>query len=179
MKQRFERYLAQFVYGAIDGTVTTFAVVAAAAGARLDPVVIIILGLANLIADGFSMGASAYLSGKSERDLQKSKDENHESSERPVANGLATFGAFVVVGFVPLIIYIFAAVINWNPAGETLFAISSFLTGAAFMAIGIVKGQMTKTSQLKAAIETLLLGGIAAALAYFLGDVLARLLGAA
>lgn len=177
MKEITEKYLAQFVYGAIDGTVTTFAVVAAAAGARLDPVVIIILGLANLIADGFSMGASAYLSGKSERDLRKSKDETHEGERRPIADGLATFGSFVVVGFIPIIIYMFAALVNWNPAGETLFAISCFLTGAAFMAIGIVKGQMTKTSQLKAAVETLLLGGIAAALAYFLGDVLARAFG--
>lgn len=178
MKQKFEKYLAQFVYGAIDGTVTTFAVVAAAAGARLDPLVIIILGFANLIADGFSMGASAYLSAKSDRDLKKSKDEAHEGGETPFGDGFATFIAFVALGLVPLVIYIVAQVLGWHMANETLFAISCFMTGAAFMAIGIVKGQMTKTNPLKAAIETLLLGGIAAALAYFLGDVLARALGA-
>ena len=44
------------VYGANDGIITTFAVVSAVAGAGLDPKIIIILGLANLIADGFSMG---------------------------------------------------------------------------------------------------------------------------
>lgn len=55
----FRRYISEFVYGAVDGTVTTFAVVAASAGAGISSVVILILGIANLIADGFSMGASA------------------------------------------------------------------------------------------------------------------------
>jgi len=178
VKQKFEQYLGQLVYGAIDGTVTTFAVVAAAAGAQLSPLVIIILGFANLIADGFSMGASAYLSAKSERDLKKSKDETHEGGETPLGDGVATFVSFVVVGFVPVLIYVIDAIFALKMDKTALFAISCFLTGAAFMAIGIVKGQMTKTSQLKAALETLLLSGIAAGLAYVLGDVLAGALGA-
>ena len=57
----FRRYISEFVYGAVDGTVTTFAVVAASAGAGISSAVILILGVANLIADGFSMGSSAYL----------------------------------------------------------------------------------------------------------------------
>lgn len=180
MKKIFEKYLPQFVYGAIDGTVTTFAVVAAAAGARLDPTIIIILGFANLIADGFSMGASAYLSAKSDRDMKEKKKEVHEhdKKERPLGMGLATFIAFVIVGFVPMFAYVVDAIFGWAFDSTALFAVSCFLTGAAFMTIGIIKGQMTKTNQLKAAFETLLLGGVAAALAYFLGDVLARALGA-
>lgn len=63
-----QEYLGEFVYGGIDGSVTTFAVVAGAVGAGLDSSVIIILGFANLIADGFSMSVGAYLSSKSERD---------------------------------------------------------------------------------------------------------------
>jgi VIT1/CCC1 family predicted Fe2+/Mn2+ transporter len=59
-------YLRDFVYGAIDGTVTTFAVVAGVVGAGLRPVVIIILGIANLVADGFSMAASNFLATRSE-----------------------------------------------------------------------------------------------------------------
>lgn len=179
MRQVFDKYLAQFVYGAIDGTVTTFAVVAAAAGARMEPMVIIILGFANLIADGFSMGASAYLSAKSDRDLKESKNELHEHDKKewPIGKGLATFAAFVVVGFIPIIVYVIDAIFGWEVDPMTLFAISCFLTGAAFMSIGIVKGKVTKTSQLKAALETLLLGGIAAALAYFLGDFLANIFG--
>lgn len=177
MKAKFEQYLGQLVYGAIDGSVTTFAVVAGAAGAKLSSAVIIILGFANLIADGFSMGASAYLSAKSERDLKKSKDETHDGGETPVGDGIATFLAFIVVGLVPILVYVFDALLNMRIDGTTLFAASSFLTGAAFMAIGILKGQMTRTSQLRSAVETLLLGGIAAALSYILGDLLARALG--
>lgn len=65
---RFRKYLGEFVYGGIDGSVTTFAVVAGAVGAGLDSAVIIILGFANLLADGFSMSVGAYLSQKSEKD---------------------------------------------------------------------------------------------------------------
>ena len=65
---RFQEYLGEFVYGGMDGCVTTFAVVAGSVGADLGSSVIIILGFANLLADGFSMSVGAYLSSKSERD---------------------------------------------------------------------------------------------------------------
>ncbi len=65
---RFQEYLGEFVYGGIDGSVTTFAVVAGAAGANLDSAVVIILGFANLIADGFAMSVGSYLSTKSEQE---------------------------------------------------------------------------------------------------------------
>lgn len=64
----FHDYLGEFVYGGIDGAVTTFAVVAGAVGAGLNSTVIIILGFANLFADGFAMSVGAYLSAKSEKD---------------------------------------------------------------------------------------------------------------
>ena len=51
----FKDYIGEFVYGGIDGSVTTFAVVAGSTGASLDTSVVLILGFANLIADGFSM----------------------------------------------------------------------------------------------------------------------------
>lgn len=65
---KFEDYLGEFVYGGIDGCVTTFAVVAGAVGAGLESSIIIILGFANLFADGFAMSIGAYLSSKSEKD---------------------------------------------------------------------------------------------------------------
>ncbi len=65
---RFQEYLGEFVYGGIDGSVTTFAVVAGAAGAALESQVVIILGFANLIADGFAMSVGSYLSTKSEKE---------------------------------------------------------------------------------------------------------------
>jgi len=64
--QKYQDFLGEFVYGAIDGSVTTFAVVAGASGAHLDSSVVIILGFANLIADGFAMSVGSYLSNKSE-----------------------------------------------------------------------------------------------------------------
>jgi VIT1/CCC1 family predicted Fe2+/Mn2+ transporter len=60
-----EEFVGEFVFGAMDGLVTTFAVVAGAEGAGLSSKVVIIMGLANLIADGFSMSVGSYLSAKS------------------------------------------------------------------------------------------------------------------
>jgi VIT1/CCC1 family predicted Fe2+/Mn2+ transporter len=62
-------YLGDFVLGAIDGAVTTFAVVAGSAGAGLAPIVAVVLGISNILADGFSMAVSNYLSRKSEHEL--------------------------------------------------------------------------------------------------------------
>lgn len=61
-------YLREWVYGGIDGTVTTFAVVAGVTGANLSPAIVVILGIANLIGDGFSMAAGAYSGAKTEAD---------------------------------------------------------------------------------------------------------------
>src|SRR6185436_11356072 len=61
-------YLRDWIYGGIDGSVTTFAVVSGVAGAQLSPAVILILGFANLFADGFSMAASNFLGTKAEHD---------------------------------------------------------------------------------------------------------------
>lgn len=61
-------YIGEFVYGGIDGIITTFAVVAGAEGASLGISVVIILGVANLIADGFSMSVGNFFSTKTEID---------------------------------------------------------------------------------------------------------------
>lgn len=68
------RYLGDAVYGANDGIVTTFAVTAAAAGASLSPGIVVILGLANLLADGFSMGVSSVLSRRSREGLRVAEE---------------------------------------------------------------------------------------------------------
>jgi VIT1/CCC1 family predicted Fe2+/Mn2+ transporter len=61
-------YLRDFVYGAVDGVITTFAVVSGVAGAELSSGIIIILGSANLAADGFSMAVSNFLGTRAERE---------------------------------------------------------------------------------------------------------------
>ena len=185
MKRQLEAYLGEFVYGAIDGTVTTFAVVAGAAGAGLSSSVIVILGFANLIADGFSMGASAYLSAKSERDLKIKKHNeegkeheahDHAHGETPLTDGAITFGSFVIVGFVPFMLYVIDAIFKLSWHADKLFIWSAILTGLTFIAIGLLKAHITKTKPWHAAGETLGLGAIAAGLAYVLGDLLANAL---
>ncbi len=61
-------YLRDWIYGGIDGAVTTFAIVAGVAGADLAATVVLVLGFANLLADGFAMAASNYSGTKAERD---------------------------------------------------------------------------------------------------------------
>lgn len=61
-------YLRDLVYGGIDGSVTTFAIVAGVAGAGLSPVIIVALGIANVLADGFSMAAGNFSGTKAELD---------------------------------------------------------------------------------------------------------------
>jgi vacuolar iron transporter family protein len=70
-------YIAEFVYGGIDGAITTFAVVAGATGANLEISVVIILGFANLLADGFSMSVGNFFSTKADRDTY----EKHKAIE--------------------------------------------------------------------------------------------------
>ena len=63
-----QSYLRDWVYGGIDGTVTTFAIVTGVIGARLSPRIILILGGASLIADGFAMAAANYLATRAEHE---------------------------------------------------------------------------------------------------------------
>lgn len=81
------QYLGEFVYGAIDGTVTTFAVVAGAAGASLSSGIVIILGFANLLADGFSMACGNFLSERTQRDYIKKERQREEWEIENVPEG--------------------------------------------------------------------------------------------
>lgn len=72
-------YLKDFIYGAIDGTVTTFAVVSGVAGAQLSAKIILILGIANLIGDGFSMAVSNFLGTRAEEQMRKKARQEEET----------------------------------------------------------------------------------------------------
>lgn len=223
-----QNYLREFVYGGIDGAVTTFAVVAGAVGADLDASIIIILGFANLLADGFSMSVGAYLSAKSEKEnynkhrnieywevenipdkerqeiveiyqakgfegelLEKvvdvivsdkdrwvnemMKDELNmmEDSKSPFKIGLATLASFILIGLIPLIVYVYDLI--WKTDID-LFFWTSLFTGLAFLVVGWLKSFVNQTNTLKSISETLLLGFLAALVAYFVGDFLESLL---
>ncbi len=174
IKQHFEDYLSEFVYGGIDGAVTTFAVVAGATGARFDIKILLVLGFANLIADGFSMGVGSYLSTKSEQELMVKRGESISDEPSPVINGATTYAAFIIVGLVPLLAYTYATI--FDTATDNLFVIACALTAVAFAGIGLLKSKVAKSSVPKAIAETLVLGVIAAVLSYVLGDVLEKII---
>lgn len=174
IKQHLEDYLKEFVYGGIDGAVTTFAVVAGATGARFDTKVILVLGFANLIADGFSMGVGSYLSTKSEQELMVKRKESIKGEPSPVINGVTTYVSFILVGLVPLLAYTIDVMfgLEW----ENIFGITIVLTALAFVGVGVLKSQVAQSHVPRAVAETLVLGAIAASAAYVLGDVLERII---
>ncbi len=174
VREHLEDYLSEFVYGGIDGAVTTFAVVAGATGASFSVKIILVLGFANLIADGFSMGVGSYLSTKSEQELMVKRKESIKDEPSPIINGVTTYISFIFVGLVPLLIYLLDYTLSLGI--ENLFAWASVLTGFAFVGIGLLKAKVAHAKQLKSIAETLVLGLIAAGLAYGLGDVLERII---
>ena len=157
--KRDGKYLKSIVYGGLDGIITTFAIVAGVAGASLSSSIVMILGFANLIADGFSMAVGDYLSTKAELEISKSK-------KSPIKNGVVTFLSFIIFGLIPLLSYLadFAFEIKFN-----VFLISILLTIFALFLLGIAKYKITGKHWVISSIETVLIGGVAAAIAYFVG----------
>ena len=223
-------YLKEFIYGAVDGAITTFAIVAGVAGAGMSSGVIIILGFANLLADGFSMAVSNYLGTRAENqhrqkirmrefeEIEKFPEGEVEEVRQIYARkgfegnlledavgvivsdrekwvdtmvqeefglslqahnafkaGLATFVAFCIVGFIPLITY----VANWIMPGLVAepFIWSAGLTVVAFFWVGAMKGRFVDQHWLISGLETVVIGGIAASMAYGIGVLLKGLVG--
>ena len=98
-KAQENKYFPDIIFGGIDGIVTTFAIISGVVGASLTSFVIFILGLASLIADGFSMGVSNYLSTKSGNQIENT------NYKKPIRSGVTTFIAFIIFGLIPLLPY--------------------------------------------------------------------------
>lgn len=165
------RYLAEVIYGANDGIVTTFAVVSGVAGAALSPSIVLILGAANLFADGFSMGMSNYLSRRSELDYQRSVQKSDADPLDELADGksprrtaFVTFLAFVVAGWAPLIPYIFELLPS--------FPFSIAFTGLAFFIVGASRSFVTTRPWYVNGAEMFIVGMAAAIVAYTVGRLL-------
>ena len=165
-------YVRELIYGANDGIITTFAVVAGVAGGGLPLRVVLIVGAANLIADGLSMAVGNYLSIRSHESVLEAQDLPEEEAF-PFRHAGATFLAFVSAGTVPLVPYMVP--------GLTLdrFVASSTLTLAALFAIGASRALIAHVRWWRAGLEMLGLGAIVAALAYVSGSLVAALVGAA
>ncbi|PCI87451.1 MAG: hypothetical protein COB24_06220 [Hyphomicrobiales bacterium] len=209
-------YLRDWVYGGIDGAITTFAIVAGVVGAGLSIKVIVVLGLANLIADGFSMAASNYSGTKTEVDElerfrqieQKHIDQNPEGEREeirqiyaakglngqaledtvsaitsnpkvwintmlaeeyglaihlraPLMSGFSTFLAFLIFGSIPLLPYFLGL--------EKPFETALISTVIAFFLIGAIKSKWSLASWWRSGAETLAIGVVASATAYYIG----------
>jgi VIT1/CCC1 family predicted Fe2+/Mn2+ transporter len=208
------------VLGAIDGCVTTFAVVSGVVGANLPPHVALILGLANLFADGFSMAVSNYQKAASElqrraqtRQIEARHIEEVPEGEReeirqifalkgfsgqlledvvtvitqdrkrwvetmlteehglplegpvPLRAALVTFTGFFLAGLLPLVPLMLPVAIS----ASARFSMSAWATGATFLIIGALKGYVLDRPRCRSSLETLLVGGGAAVLAYLVG----------
>ena len=158
--------LRDAVFASDDGLITTFAVVAGSFGANLAPSVVLILGFANLFADGISMSTGTYLGAKSEIEYESSEEKGILGHVTPLRHGLITFLAFIVAGFVPLIPFVFVL--------KDAFVLSAALVVIALFTIGSVRSIFTHRRWLKSGIEMLLVGGIAAVVAFGVGFVIDR-----
>ena len=161
-------YLHDLVYGANDGIITTFAIVAGVSGAALPARTVLILGFANLVADGFSMGASNVLAIRSGQDIRTS-DGLEEDEPYAFRHGTMTFAAFVVAGAIPLVAYVL-------PGGAPdRFLLAAVLTLFALFVVGAMRSLVTRAGWFKSGMEMLALGVAASALAYGTGAYLAGL----
>ena len=166
MKKLVHKYLPECVYGGVDGLVTTFAIVTASIGIGASSGVILVLGVANVLADAWSMGSSDYLSSHAEAEQG---DREHDEKP-PLYTAFATFIAFVIVGFVPLVPFIVALFV---PSFESMAAWTSIgATMITFAIVGYVSGTVSGGDKIKSSLRTLGVGAIAAIIAFGVGYLL-------
>jgi VIT1/CCC1 family predicted Fe2+/Mn2+ transporter len=165
-KLAFQSYLQDVVYGSADGIVTTLVVIASVTGAAMPTAVILILGLANLVADGFSMGTSNVLSVRSTL-TAVSRPSLTDASRR----GAATFAAFVMAGLLPLSVYVLSL------STHLRFPLACLVAGGALFGIGSCRALFSDRNWLMAGLEMLALGALASAVAYAIGAGAAALVG--
>ncbi len=162
-------YIKDIIYGANDGIISTFAVVASIEGAQLSSFAILIVGFASLCADGASMATSSYLAYKSDKEV-RSLDNYDESGAKPFLEALVTFFSFITAGSVPLIPYILLG--HENPKIYMISALSAITT---LFLIGGLRTRITQKNFIVAGLEMGLLGSLAGAIAYTVGLFVASL----
>ena len=165
-----QHYMRDLVYGANDGIITTFAVVAGVAGGALSARAVLIVGVANLIADGLSMGVGNYLGIRSHESARAARGLPEEEAS-PIRHGLATFLAFVAAGSIPLMPYL--------DGGSDGLLLSTALTFVALFVVGSLRSLVTIDRWWSAGLEMFGLGAIVAVAAYYSGAVVRWAIGGA
>lgn len=167
-------YIRDVVYGANDGLITTFAVVAGVTGGGLSARVMLVIGAANLIADGLSMGVGNYL-GIRAHESARAAGNLPEEEASPFRHGVATFLAFVVAGAVPLVP--FALALATGAVGWPVLGWSTVLTFGSLFTIGALRAVVTVDRWWSAGLEMLALGVAVAAAAFGSGALAAYVMG--
>jgi len=162
-------YIRDLIYGANDGIITTFAVVAGVTGGALSARAILIVGVANLFADGLSMGVGNYLSIRSHESAREAQNLPEEEAA-PARHGIATLLAFIAAGAVPLVPYVLGPV-------DLRFQLSVFFTLATLFIVGALRSLVTVDRWWTAGLEMLGLGVLVAGAAYGSGAAVASIVG--
>lgn len=153
-------FLRDFVFAADDGIITTFAVVAGSLGADLSSRVVLILGAANLLADGFAMASGNYLATKSEEEYEEARDKRWKYHS-PLPHSLITFFSFVLAGAIPLLPYLTEV--------KNRFSLSALLVFLVLFSVGAIRTKFTAKKWFWGGLEMVVIGGLAAFVAYFVG----------
>lgn len=162
-------YIRELIYGANDGLITTFAVVAGVAGGGLPLHAVLVVGAANLLADGLSMGVGNYLAIRAHEGVLEAQALPAEEPF-PLRHGIATFGAFVIAGLIPLLPYALATL----PADR--FFLSIVATMAALFTVGALRSMISHVRWWRAGLEMLALGAVVAGVAFASASLVAATL---
>jgi vacuolar iron transporter family protein len=172
-----KNHIDDIIYGGTDGIITTFAIVAGSFGSKQNLSVAFILGLANLFADGVSMGISSY---------QSIIHTNYKMEA--FLTGLITFISFVSFGIIPLLVFIYIFYVNhktYATINSTHFLITIGLSLCSLTIVGFIKGyyKVNNSNNLdtnkkliifKTILQMLLLGCLAGGIAFYVGYILQK-----
>lgn len=229
MHQTGGGFLKPLIFGGLDGILTSFAIVAGAAGGSLPIPVVLVLGFSNIFADALAMGVGEFLSSKAENEwiLSERRRENWEMENYPegeiremidiyeergmtredativiqtmskykdffvdvmmaeelalqvpdedhktesMKEGVVMFCAFATFGSLPLLGYVIIPALFPSSGEEVLFTAACVITGMVLFGMGCVKSIFSAANWFKCGLETLLLGGACATVAYTVGQ---------
>jgi vacuolar iron transporter family protein len=222
--------LKPIIFGGLDGILTSFAIVAGAAGGKLPPSVVLILGFSNIFADALSMGVGEFLSSKAESEwifAERSREEwefenypggeiaemvelyvqagmsqddavtcittmakykdffvNHmmnvelelqvpsdDHVQESMREGVVMFASFAFFGALPLLGYVLIPTLFPNASEQWLFVSACCITGIVLFFMGSVKSFFSTQHWFRAGLETLILGGTCATVAFTIGQI--------
>lgn len=229
MHQTEGGFLKPLIFGGLDGILTSFAIVAGAAGGSMPIPVVLVLGFSNIFADALAMGVGEFLSSKAENEwiLSERRRENWEMENYPegeiaemidiyedrgmsredativiekmskykdffvdvmmaeelalqvpdkdhkvesMKEGVAMFCSFATFGSLPLLGYVIIPALFPNEGEEVLFTAACVITALVLFGMGCVKSLFSAANWFMCGLETLLLGGACATVAYTVGQ---------